>query len=88
MRKFIALTAMLTLTACDDLYSVIFGPSTEEQARGCGVSVKELEGAKSRVRNMLPYAGEDVGRCGVIKDDSGTVVVGFRGKELVPEGAR
>ena len=75
------------LSGCNDVFSLVFGPTDEEQAASCGVSVQELKATKARVKSMQPYGGADLGRCGVIKDDSG-VVVGFKGNELVPEGVR
>jgi hypothetical protein len=84
----VAIASVLTLSACNDLYSMIFGPTAEEEARACGASVRQTREAKSRVKDMRPYAGLDVGRCSVIKDDAGVVLVGFKGNEIAPEGAK
>jgi hypothetical protein len=39
------------------------------------VSVPDLKKIKSAVNSMQPYAGVEAGKCSVIKDDSGVVVI-------------
>ena len=80
------LVSAFALASCNDLYSLLFGPTADEQARNCGVSVEQLKSTKTRVENMRPYRGADLGRCSVIKDDSG-IVVAFRGNEVAAESA-
>lgn len=65
----------LSLAGCSDLYFALFGPSDEQLAQQCGVSTSELKQARSRVKGMEAYKGADLGRCSLIKDDSGYVAV-------------
>jgi hypothetical protein len=61
-----AIFLLVTLCGC--------GPSDEQLAQQCGVSVTDLKRTKSAVNAMQPYAGAELGKCSVFKDDSGIEV--------------
>jgi hypothetical protein len=51
------------------------GSNDRDVARQCGVSLADLERTKAAVSTMQPYAGAELGKCSVIKDDSGVEVI-------------
>jgi hypothetical protein len=65
--KIAAAILLVSLSAC--------GPSDEQVAQQCGVSVADLKQTKSAVSSMQPYQGAELGKCSVIKDDSGVDVI-------------
>ena len=75
MRAAVIVLSSLSLASCSDLYWALFGASNEKLAEQCGVSVAELQQMKSRVKTMEPYKGADLGKCSLIKDESGYVAV-------------
>lgn len=65
---------MISLGGCSDFYHDVFGPSDQQVAQFCGVSVPQLKQARLRVKKMESYKGASVGKCFLIKDDGGEVI--------------
>jgi len=62
----------LAVGACDLLHD---RPSDEELAAFCGVALPEFKVARSEIKKAKPYQARDIGKCSLIRDDTGKVVV-------------
>ncbi|GLR46894.1 hypothetical protein [Sphingomonas astaxanthinifaciens] len=90
MKGVLALLALLSLGACDDLEQVIASfrtPSNEEIAQGCGVTVDQFQKAKAEALRKKPYDGVDFGRCSALKNEAGSGVT-IISMQLPPEAKK